>query len=154
MTKVKELSSGPGGDRGDRRAGYALELTTADTKELVMGIGNIATALWRVRTRLSQTEASELPNGLRNLPRHVDSAWDALRAAHVAVKDQTEEKYVPGMALEVIAFQPTAGLGTEVIQETIKPSVFFKDKLIQRGQVIVGTPMQNNSDIPKERATE
>ena len=128
--------------------------TREDVELLVRSVASVATALWRVRAKLLQDRSSELPEDLRNLPRHVESAWDALWASSVEVRDHTGQRYVAGMALKVVAFQPTAGIGTEVIQETIKPSVFYKDKLVQRGEVIVGTPMERGAEAASASPTD
>jgi hypothetical protein len=39
-----------------------------------------------------------------------------------------------------MSFQPTVGLTRDMIIETIKPTIYFKDNLVQTGEVIVGTP--------------
>jgi hypothetical protein len=44
------------------------------------------------------------------------------------------------MSLKVVAFQPTPGIGRERVIETIKPTIYFKGKAIQMGEVIVGRP--------------
>jgi len=41
------------------------------------------------------------------------------------------------MALRVIAFQPTAGITREIITETIKPTIYRNDTIVQIGEVIV-----------------
>ncbi len=101
---------------------------------------DVITSLWRARRRMLPDEGKEPPDALRPSYRHISAAWDALASDRVEIKDHTGERYVPGMALQVIAFQPTPGLTHETVLETIKPSVFHADTLIQRGEVIVGTP--------------
>jgi len=44
-------------------------------------------------------------------------------------------------------------VGTEVIHETIKPSVFYKDTLIQRADVIVARPL-DMKDMPMGPASD
>jgi hypothetical protein len=44
------------------------------------------------------------------------------------------------MSLKVLCFQPTPGLRRERVIETIKPTIYFKGKTIQMGEVIVGKP--------------
>ena len=63
-----------------------------------------------------------------------------LSSAKVELRDYDKEKYVDGMALKVIAFQPSSSCHVKTIIETIKPSIFYNDKLIQIGEVIVATP--------------
>jgi hypothetical protein len=44
------------------------------------------------------------------------------------------------MFLNVATYEPTEGITRETVIETIKPSVYWEDKCIQNGEVIVGTP--------------
>jgi len=90
------------------------------------------------------------PEEMRKLNRYVESAWDLLAGAKVEVQDLVNEKYVDGMALKVVAFQPTEGFGARTIAETIKPSVLYRDHLIQQGEVIVATPSQPGADLRAE----
>ncbi len=122
-----------------------VQQETYDPREIMRTLATVATALWRVRSKLVVEGLSELPRELRYLPRHVQAAWDALEACHIQVQDHNEERYLPGMAVNPITFQPTPGIATEVISETIKPSVFYKDILIQRADVIVAQPVEHPS---------
>jgi len=115
------------------------------TRDLLGLVANVATGLWRARKRMLPDGQAEPPDELRGAYRHVEATWDALISAKVEVRDHTGERYVPGMALKVIAFQPTRGVALEVIDETIKPSVYYGNLLIQRGEVIVATPDQEPS---------
>ena len=87
------------------------------------------------------------------MPRHIQAAWDALAAGDIEIQDPTGQRYVPGMAVNPITFQPMEGVGTEVIHETIKPSVFYKDTLIQRADVIVARPL-DEKDMPMTPASD
>jgi len=108
----------------------------------------VATALWRAKAKLDAESQAELPAELRNLPRHIQAAWDALDAGKVQVDDFAGQRYVPGMAVNILTFQPLEGIGSEIIHETIKPSVYFNNTLIQRADVIVGRPVVD-SDKPQ-----
>lgn len=132
----------PAGTRGsvdseERRTFYRL-------------IAQTATGLWRVRRRTLPEGAVERPDEMRQVRRHVEATWDILTQGMVEIRDHIGEKYVTGMALKVVAFQPTPGVQRETIVETIRPSIFYKDTLIQRGQVIVATPLSR----PAEAGTD
>lgn len=101
----------------------------------------VATAIWRARSKLGAEEQVELPEELRNLPRHIQAAWDALAAGKVQIDDPTGRRYVPGMAVNTLTIQPLEGITCELIHETIKPTVYFNDTLIQRADVILGSPI-------------
>lgn len=112
-----------------------------ELRQVLQTMAAVATALWRARTKLASEATNELPAELRHLPRHIQAAWDALEAGGIQIQDHKDQRYVPGMAVTPITFQPMAGIGCEVIQETLKPSVFFRDSLIQRADVIVAKPL-------------
>jgi hypothetical protein len=124
----------------------------AELTQIVKGLATLATALWRIRSKLVDDALPEMPHELRHLPRHVQAAWDALEACHIKVQDHKDERYLPGMAVNPITFQPTAGLATEVICETIKPSIFYHDTLIQRADVIIAQPIDTNDDDQAQRS--
>jgi len=137
-------------------------ISQSDLRDFQKLIADIATGVWRMRNKFSMVNADNLPNEITKAYRHLDSIWDTLASAEVEIRGYTNEKYVPGMALKVIAFQPTSSVQTETIIETIKPSIFYKHKLIQEGEVIVAKPdaaqskKNANEDISesKERNTE
>ena len=126
------------------------EAPAAETKELLRLLTDLATGLWRIRRKMAALGEGVSPEEMRKLNRYVESAWDMLAGAKVEVQDLTGEKYVDGMALKVIAFQPTEGVAGEVVDETIKPTVFYRDQLVQRGEVIVTTPSKPGADLRAE----
>ncbi len=134
-------------DECEREAGgdNADDSTPASTEDLLntalKTIAAVATAVWRAKTKLDAEADAELPDELRNLPRHIQSAWDALEAGKVQVDDPTGRRYVPGLAVNVLTFQPIDSITCEMVHETIKPSVYFRDALIQRADVIVSRPI-------------
>ena len=115
------------------------------------GLLNLAvemgTAVWRLRRRLT-TEGGEVPEEIRRVSRDLESAWDALKQGGIEIKDHTGEKYDGHMALRVITFQPVAGLSEEQVIETIKPTIYRQDKIIQMGEVIVGVPETDKASNP------
>lgn len=130
-------------------ADNADDLTPASTEDQLNAalktIAAVATAVWRAKNKLDAEADAELPDELRNLPRHIQSAWDALEAGKIQVDDPTGRRYVPGMAVNTLTIQPLEGITVEVIHETIKPSVYFNDVLIQRADVIIARPTGETS---------
>ncbi len=116
-----------------------------DQQALLGTLAAVATAVWRVRSRLEAVAPSSLPSELRHLPRHVDAAWDALLSAGLVVKDPKGQRYVPGLAVNPVAFQPVDGVDIDIIAETLKPSIQFQSMLIQRADVIVARPPEEPS---------
>ena len=142
------------GQQGLPTAPLSKRRTEVDPKQLLQAIAAVATALWRARMKLEAESKVELPSELRHLPRHIQAAWDALAAGHIEVQDPKGQRYVPGMAVNPITFQPMEGIGTEIIHETLKPSVFYKDILIQRADVIVARPIEGHDKAASAGPTD
>ncbi|GAA4075660.1 hypothetical protein [Actinomadura miaoliensis] len=107
-------------------------------------VADVATSIWRLRGKLAESPV-EPP---RAVVRHLESAWDALAEAGVQVQDHLNAPFDSGLALTVVAFQPTPGLSREQVVETVRPSVYLHDRVVQRGEVIVGTPVPSDQPTP------
>lgn len=115
-------------------------------EDLVKGAAAAATAVWKLSSRVEREKREHGFEPPKWLQRQLEAAQDALHAAGIEAKDHTGDKYVPGMAMTVIAFQPAAGITFDVISETLKPTVYFKDALIQAGEVLVSTPSADGAE--------
>lgn len=101
---------------------------------------DIATAVWKLRQKINDPITHETKDEMRALARYVDSLWDALSAVGLDIQDHTNQPFDSGQSLEVLAFQPTAGIAKEFVSETVKPTIYLKEHRLQMGQVIVATP--------------
>ena len=121
------------------------EVRDYELPKLIGLIADIATGIWRMKNKFKTVKIDDMPDEIKKVCRHLESTLDALSNAKVEVRDQTDEKYVAGMALKVITFQPSSSVHIQMISETIRPSIFYNDKLIQMGEVIVKTPEKTES---------
>lgn len=99
-------------------------------------LADAMTSLWRAGRKL---DAAEEPAG-RQAARHLRAAAEALAAAGVTVQGHDGRVFDPGLALEVVAYEPRPGATGETVLETVRPCVYRSGRRIQVGQVIVGTP--------------
>jgi hypothetical protein len=130
-----------------QQKGATCEVYDCDIHKLIELVADIATGIWRIKNKFSETNTDDLPDEIKKAYRHVESTWDALSSAKVKVRDHTGEKYPHGNpALKVIASQPTPSVQYEVITETIKPTIYYNGRLIQMGQVIVEKPQSTESN--------
>jgi hypothetical protein len=125
----------------------AREAETGDThRELLLFVmnllSNVGTGLWRLRNKMVQPGTGEPLDEMRRAFRHLQSTLDVLEEAGVEILDHTGELVPEGgiYSLKAIAYQPTPGINRERVIETIKPTIYFKDQMIQMGEVIIGTP--------------
>lgn len=113
-------------------------------------LADLATQLWRLGKKLTEP-AAEDPGGSGNggrassrrapkAARHLRAAQDALAKAGVEIHDHDGMEYDIGLALDVLAYQPTPHATRETVHETVRPSVYRDGRCIQTGQVIVAQP--------------
>jgi hypothetical protein len=103
-------------------------------------LAEVGTGLWRLRQKMTQPGGDRPLEEMRRAFRHLESVWDTLEKDGIKIYDHTGEDFDAGKSLRVLAYQPTDGLRRERVLETIKPTVYAGDDLIQMGEVIVGTP--------------
>jgi len=139
--------------------GQLGETTQSEPKDQVSNeqpppfLADIGTGLWRLRQKMVKPGTDQPLDEMRRPFRHLESVWDALVQAGTKIQDHTDKPFDAGLSLKVIAYQPMPGLARERVIETIKPSIYFKDKMIQMGEVIVGEPQKDetppgNSGLP------
>lgn len=112
----------------------------ADEPEDYRFLAQVATGLWRLRRKMVEPGTERPLAEMRRAYRHLQATWDSLAEAGLEILDHTDTPFDSGMSLKVLAFQPTPGLSRERVIETIKPTVYFADRHLQMGEVIVGTP--------------
>jgi hypothetical protein len=112
---------------------------------------DLCTGLWRLRRRMIDPGTDRPLEEMRKPFRHLESVWDTLADAGVDIRDHTNEP-VPeygSVGLDVLAYQPMPGISRERVIETVKPSIYVGERLVQMGQVIIGTP-EKTSDATVE----
>jgi hypothetical protein len=120
-------------------------------EELLDMAADVGTLVWRIKHRLDATE--ELSKPLQKLSRDVERTCDALTQGGIEIKDHTGEDYDGGMALRVITSQPVSGLARSQIIETLKPTIYHRNRIIQMGEVVVGVPEEGEVLKPTDNKT-
>jgi hypothetical protein len=117
-------------------------------------LARLGTDLWRLRRKMLQPGTDRPLGPMRKAFRHCQALWDSLHEAGVVIREHDGER-VPESGvygLKSLAYQPTDGISHETVIETIKPSIYSKDQMIQMGEVIIGTP-KAPADAPPPSTT-
>jgi len=122
----------------------------ADWAEKLRFLADVVTGVWRLRRRMCQPGSDRPREEMRREFTHLLSIWDALRQNGFLIQEHTDKKFDTGLSLKVMAFQPTPGLTYEKVIDTIKPSIYFQNRQIQMGEVIVGIPEESTVHRPSD----
>ena len=108
--------------------------------DLLKAFCEIATNAWKARGRLNGIAPDAQSTDHRRLTRNLDAILDALSTIQVQIKDHTGEAYDYGLPLRIVASEPRAGISREVVIETVRPTVLLADHILQRGEVVIAVP--------------
>lgn len=111
-------------------------------RQHIKSFAAIATHAWRAKERMVDPASGEPREGMDRLYRNIEGIYQALLEAGVEIKDYTGGIYDTGMALKALSFEPTLGISREEVKETVRPTVLYKEHIIQLGEVIVATPVE------------
>lgn len=101
-------------------------------------LAEAATSLWRAQRKLAQ--GSKSTEG-RQAGRYLRTCAEALAEAGLVVQDHDGTAFNAGRALDVLVYEDDPAVTEETITETVRPSVYYQDQQIQRGEVIVARPV-------------
>ncbi len=122
---------------------FVKNLSKRDTEGMsTTFISEVGTDLWRLRQKMLQPGTDQPLIEMRRAFRHLESLWEALAQAGVQILDHTGELVPEGgeYGLKVLAYQPKAGTTHNQVLETIKPTIYYHNKMIQMGEVIICEP--------------
>ena len=108
-------------------------------------LADVGTGLWRMRRTMIPAGSPRFMearpvDGMRKSFNWLVSVWDVLKENGLEIQDHTGCVYREGQDLKVPAFEPTPGLNVDTVIDTIKPSIYLDGRMIQMGEVVVGTP--------------
>lgn len=109
---------------------------------------SIATNAWRAKTKMLDATTGEVREEMKRLNRHVEAIYRNLAEVGVVIRDHTGDAYDEGQPMKVVASKPTPGLDKKRVSETLLPSVFWHNRLVQNGEIEIATPA--NSNTPSE----
>jgi hypothetical protein len=107
---------------------------------ILKGMADIATNIWKVKAKMLHGVSGEVRDEMKRVYRHIESALETFDEMGLEVKDHTGDAFDYGLPLKVIATQPTSGITRENVIETIKPTIYWQQQIVQMGEVVIATP--------------
>ncbi|MBD0370241.1 MAG: hypothetical protein ICV60_05350 [Pyrinomonadaceae bacterium] len=130
----------------EEEAPASASASAGQSEELIKLLAEVGTGLWRLRRSMTLSATSELSEELQRASRHLEAVINVLAEGGIQIRDHTGEAVPEGgiYALKTVAFEQTPGLSSEQVIETIKPTIYFQERMIQMGEVVVGTPVKTS----------
>jgi len=111
-------------------------------------LADVGTGLWRMRRTMVQADWLKLGIKLADAQpktemqkafRWLESAEKRFKEFGLEIQDHNGDKYISGQSLRA-TFESAPDLYEDTIIDTIYPTIYFDNKQIQMGEVVVGTP--------------
>jgi hypothetical protein len=115
---------------------------------LAAAFGGLATQVWRAYGKTVDPATGQPREEMRRVHRHIEGALDVLKQMGLTINDWVNQPYDAGLPVKVLTFQPAPGVVRDTILETVRPTVMWKNRLVQLGEVVVGTPVDSGEKIP------
>jgi hypothetical protein len=111
----------------------------------------IITYVWRIQDRIvdrhTQEPKESIPaDDVRKLTKYTDQIIDKLKSMGFEIKDRVGEQFDYGLPENVVATKPQPGLAHETVVETLMPTIYFHNKTIQRGEIVIATPEASKAE--------
>jgi len=111
-------------------------------------LAGLATQIWRARNRIIDPETGEPREEMRRVYRHIEGALEMFSEMGLTMNDWLKQPYDAGLPVKVLTFQPTPDVQRDTVLEAVRPTIIWKDRLLQMGEVIVATP-KNTEEKPQ-----
>ena len=82
----------------------------------------------------------EIREDMKRVDRHIEAIYRNLAEVGIVIRDHTGDAYDEGQPMKVVASKPTPGLDKKRVSETLLPSIFWNNRLVQNGEIEIATP--------------
>ena len=105
---------------------------------------DVAGQVWRFKSRLGVLEKSIEARQWKGLDSVVRSILSCFLQAGLELKDHTGEVICGGESWTIVSWETMEGIETAKVVETIRPTLYYKNELIQPAEIIAGKPAAAN----------
>ena len=124
----------------EERSDSHLSKEDLDVRELV---SSLAIELWRLEKRIEMNKINSQADPGKNenpIADQVQRIRDVFKKHDIETHEYTGVSYNDGLSLKVLHVEEMDSIpaGKMQVIETVKPSVYFKSKIIFHGEVIIG----------------
>ena len=108
---------------------------------------SIATNTWRAKNKMMDSATGEVREDMKRVYRHIEAICRSLAEVGIVIRDHTGDVYDEGQPMKVVASKPTPGLDRKRVSETLLPSIFWNNRLVQNGEIEISTPATTDKPV-------
>ncbi len=120
----------------------------------IRGLSEMAVNLWLCKKRLIAAIGNDNNSAEKKYLRPIDNALENLESLGIIIKDFLGNRFVHGMAVNIVSSVPSSSVKEETIVETLKPTIYYRDRLFQIGDVIIEVPSGAGMDDERKKTND
>jgi hypothetical protein len=120
------------------------------TADYLKALVSIATNAWRAKVKMVDATTGEVREEMKRVDRHIEAICRSLAEVGVVIRDHTGDAYDEGQPMKVVASKPTPGLDRKQVSETLLPSIFWNNRLVQNGEIEIATPASSTTSAESQ----
>jgi hypothetical protein len=129
------------------------EHATVESKvpaDYLKALVSVATNAWRAKIKMVDATTGEVREEMKRVDRHIEAIYRNLAEVGIVIRDHTRDAYDEGQPMKVVASKPTPGLDKKRVSETLLPSIFWNNRLVQNGEIEIATPASPNTSAESQ----
>ena len=106
---------------------------------------NLIINFWKFKKALQRISDQNVVSAMAS---EVDRFEDTLKKFNFTIEDLTGKPYDSGLLMDFVHFEETEdkSLIKPIISETLRPTIYFKGKVIEHGEIIVRKPPKSDTE--------
>ena len=106
---------------------------------------SVANQFWRLTTAVIEKDQGEIKGDLneqdlKRVGRAMDSMKETFESIGIKIIDKTGDAFDPGFPDQVVTEEPRKGITKEQVIRTIRPTILWQQKMVQRGEIDIAVP--------------
>jgi len=108
-----------------------------ESPENIDNLVDLSFDVWRMEKRIHSMKTVLDENQINLFETTIERMKRALGKNNIEIVDFTNQRYIPGQNIDVLASEKDPQISFSIIRETIEPTILYNGKVIKRGKVIV-----------------
>lgn len=113
---------------------------------ITKGLVAIANTYFRAKKKMLDPTSGEPHESMLRVYKDVDRIGRHLTEMGLHIKDHTGDVYDDGQPMKVITSNPRPDASRKYVLETLTPTIYWNDRIIQHGEIEIAVPATKTTD--------
>ena len=107
---------------------------------IIKGLAAIANSYFRAKKKIMDPTTGEPHESMARVYKDIERIYRHLEEMGVKIQDHTGDAYDDGQPMKVITSNPRSNATRKYVLETLTPTIYWNDRIIQHGEIEIATP--------------